>query len=69
LPPFLGRRSHSLRSSTSALHYYTKTQYNAILLKKSLILLKKNHLDACRPGEVPEDGRIASVKPIAGINV
>jgi hypothetical protein len=31
-----------------------KTKHYAILLKKSLILVKKNHLNACRPSEVPE---------------
>jgi hypothetical protein len=35
LPPFLRRRGSSLRTSISALHYYTKTKYYAILLKKS----------------------------------
>jgi hypothetical protein len=31
-----------------------KTKHYAILLKKSLKLLKKIHLDACGPSEVPE---------------
>jgi hypothetical protein len=35
-------------------HYYMKTKYYAILLKKNKRFLKKNLLDARRPSEVPE---------------